>query len=134
MLTLTGWRALVVIAAVAGFAVFRIVTVRGTLETEGRAALESWVQGEVMRPILADSSRSLAERGAAVLEATSVSIRSLDVRGPLGRMIVRAELAPHPAFPPGLELVRYYRMEYSAITGWTYHGGATRLSWYLAAF
>jgi hypothetical protein len=132
--TFTGWKALLVVAALAGFAAFRIVTVRATLDTEGRAALQAWVQGDVIRPILADTTRPLEERGRRIVEASSIGIRSLDVRGPLRNMVVRAELEPHPALPVDVERVRYYRMRYSALTGWTHHGSANVLSWYLAAF
>jgi hypothetical protein len=69
-----------------------------------------------------------------MLEASSVTIRSLAVRGRLSNAVVRVELAPSPALPPGTALVRYYRMRYSEVTGWTHRGSATVLNWYLAAF
>jgi hypothetical protein len=132
--TLTGWKALLVLAVVAGVIGFRIATARAQIGTQGRAALERWVQAELTRPILADTTRSLAERGAAINQASSVTIRSLAVRGPLSNAVVRVELAPNPALPPGTDLVRYYRMQYSDLTGWRHHGSATKLDWYLAAF
>ena len=133
-MTLTGWKAVLVLVVVAGVVVFRVTTARAKLDTQGRAQLEMWVQQEMIRPILADTSRSLLERGAAVLQASSVSIRSLAVRGPLNNAVVRVELAPNPALPPGTDLVRYYRMRYSDLTGWTHHGNTTVFSWWLAAF
>jgi len=48
--------------------------------------------------------------------------------------VVRVELAPGPALPPGTDLVRHHRVQHSVITGRTHHGSATVLSWYLAAF
>lgn len=133
-MTFTGWKAVPVLVVVVGVAVFRIATVRAKIDTQGRAALETWVQQEIIRPILADTTRSLAERGAAIQEASSVTIRSLEVRGPLKNAVVRVELAPSPALPPGAPLVRYYRMQYSTFTGWRHRGSATVLSWYLAVF
>lgn len=62
-----------------------------------------------------------------------MTIRSLAVRGPLHNAVVRVELAPNAALPPGTDLVRYYRMQYSALTGWRHHGDATVINWYLAA-
>ncbi len=88
----------------------------------------------MIRPILADSTRSLLERGVAIVGASSVTIREIAVRGPLDGAVARIELAPNPAFPPGTDLVRYYRVRYSEITGWTHAGRANVLSWYLAAF
>ena len=61
-------------------------------------------------------------------------IRSLAVRGPLNDAVVRVELAPNPALPPGTSLVRYYRVRYSDLTGWSHYGDATVINWYLAAF
>lgn len=131
--TLTGWKAVVVLLILAGVVVFRVTTARSKLDTQGRAALEAWVQGEIIRPILSDSTRSLVERGTAILQASSVSIRSLAVRGPLDDAVVRVELDPNPALPDA-QLVRYYRMTYTEMGGWRHRGRANRLSWYLAAF
>ncbi|GMV05116.1 MAG: hypothetical protein AMXMBFR53_13960 [Gemmatimonadota bacterium] len=132
--TLTGWKAAAAILALAAFAVFRMQSAHGTLDTQGREALEVWVRAEVLSPILADTARPLAERGAALVEASRVSVRALEARGSLDDVVVRLELDPNPAFPPGTELVRYYRMRYSTLTGWSHKGNATKLSWYLAAF
>jgi hypothetical protein len=132
--TFSGWKAVLVLVLLAGAVVFREVTARSKLDPQGRAALEAWVQGEMIRPILGDTSQSLADRGAALAQASSVTIRSLAVRGRLQNAVVRVELAPNPVLPPGTDLVRYYRMQYSEITGWRHHGSATVLNWYLAAF
>jgi hypothetical protein len=132
--TFSGWKAVLVLVLLASVVVFRVVTARAKIDTQGRAALEAWVQAELIRPIVGDTTRALADRGAAVAEATSVTIRSLAVRGPLNNAVVRVELAPSPALPPGTDLVRYYRMRYSVISGWTHRGSTTVLSWYLAAF
>jgi hypothetical protein len=131
--TFSGWKAVVVLAVVAGAVAFRVVTARSRLDTQGRAALERWVQGELIRPIVADTTKPLAERAAAIEEASAVRIRSLAVRGPLRDAVVRVELAPGPALPPGTDLVRYYHAQYSDITGWRHHGNATAVDWYLAA-
>jgi hypothetical protein len=132
--TLTGWKAVLVLVVVAGAMAVRITTARAKIDTQGRAALETWVQNELIRPILADTTRSLAQRGAAIEQASSVTIRSLAVRGPLSNAVVRVELAPNPALPPGTDLVRYYRAQYSLIMGWRHHGRASKWDWYLAAF
>jgi hypothetical protein len=133
-LSLTGWKAVVVLAVLVGVGGFRLKTTRTKIDTQGRAALEAWVQAEAIRPILADTTRSLSQEGAALSKASSVTIRSLAVRGPLRNAIVRVELAPSPALPPGTDLVRYYHMQYSQVSGWTHRGSATAMDWYLAAF
>jgi hypothetical protein len=131
--TFSGWKAVVVLVILAGFVGFRIATARAKLDTQGRAALERWVQAELVRSIVADPTKSLAERGAAAAEASAVTIRSIAVRGPLSDAVVRVELNPSPALPPDAGLVRYYRVRYSEITGWVHRGRATVMNWYLAA-
>lgn len=131
--TITGWKAVVVLVALVAVGGFRVTTGHAKLDAKARSALTLWVQSEMIRPILADTTRSLAEKGAAALQASSVSVRSLAARGPLSNAVVRAELAPNPAFPPGTKLVRYYRMRYSQSSGWTLRGKATAVDWYLAA-
>ena len=101
--TFSGWKAMVVLVILASFAGFRIATARSKLDTQGRAALERWVQAELVRSIVADTTKSLAERGAAAAEASAVTIRSIAVRGPLSNAVVRVELNPSPALPPGAE-------------------------------
>ena len=48
--------------------------------------------------------------------------------------MVKVELEPSPDLPPGTELIRYYRMEYSSLTGWRHRGNTTVVSYYLALF
>ncbi len=129
---LTGWQAVVFLIAAVGFAAFRFTRARSALEGQGREALEAWIVGDVVRPLLADTTLSLAEKGDAVLGASTVTIRALDAHGPLDDVVVRVELEPNPRFPPGFELVRYYRMRYSSLVGWSYKGRASALSYWLA--
>ena len=131
--TFSGWKAVLVLVLLASVVGFRIATARSKLDTQGRAALERWVQDELVRSIVADPTKSLAERGAAVEAASAVTIRSLAVRGPLRNAVVRVELNPSPALPPGTGLVRSYHARYSEVTGWMHHGSATAMDWYLAA-
>ena len=132
--TLTGWKAVAAIVVVLGFVGFRMVTARRALDTEGRQVLEEWIAGELIRPILADSARALEERGEAVLAASKVRIRSMSGHGSLDDLVVKVELEPSADLPPGTELVRYYRMEYSSITGWRHRGYASAVSYYLSIF
>jgi hypothetical protein len=132
--TLTGWKAVAVLVLVAGFVGFRWMTARDALNTEGRDYLEEWIALELQRPILADTTRALEERGEAVLAAANVQIRAMSGHGSLDDLVVKVELEPSADLPAGTELVRYYRMEYSSITGWTHRGDATALSYYLSIF
>ena len=131
--TLSGWKLVVGLIIVAGVAVFRVTTATTKLDTQGRDALERWVQAELIRPIVADKTQSLAQQGVALEQASSVTIRSLAVRGPLSDAVMRVELAPSPALPPGTDLVRYYLVHYSVVTGWIQRGRTNVLRWDLAA-
>ena len=104
--TLTGWKAVAFILVVVAFGAYRFTRARAALEGDGREKLEAWIVGEIQRPLLADTTLALAEKGAALLEAsTAVGIRTLDARGPFDDVHVRVELEPNPALPPGFELV-----------------------------
>jgi hypothetical protein len=131
--TLSGWKLVVGLIVVGGVALFRLTTAQTKLDTQGRAALERWVQAELIRPIVADKTQSLAQQGAALEQASSVTIRSLAVRGPLSDAVMRVELAPSPALAPGTDLVRYYLVRYSVVSGWIHRGRTNVLRWDLAA-
>ena len=47
--TLTGWKAVLVLVVVVGAVVFRVTTAHAKLDTQGRAALEVWVQRATRR-------------------------------------------------------------------------------------
>ena len=129
---LTGWKAVALVVALVAFAAFRFTRARSAMDGQGREALESWIVGELQRPLLADTTLTLAEKGEAVLRVSSVTLRRLDARGPLNDVMVRVELEPNPAFPPDFALLRYYRMRYSSLTGWSYKGPGSALSFWLA--
>ncbi len=131
---ITGWKAVPILLLVVGFGGYRFVTARQALDTQGREELEMWISGELIRPMLADSTTSLAERGEAILGASQVEIRKLSALGTLDDLVVRVELEPDDVLPPGTELVRYYRMSYSIVTGWRHRGPASALRYYLAVF
>ena len=105
-MTLTGWKAAAGLVLVVGFVGFRWVSARQALDTEGRQVLEEWIAGELRRPILADTTRALEDRGQAVLAAGNVRIRSMSARGPLDDLVVKVELEPSADLPAGTELIR----------------------------
>jgi hypothetical protein len=129
---LTGWKAVAVLVLLLGFVGFRWVTARSALDSQGREALEQWIALELQRPMLADTTGDPADRAQDLLSAGKVRIRSMSAHGPLDNMVVRVELEPSADLPAGTELTRYYRMQYSSLTGWRHRGNATALSWYLA--
>jgi hypothetical protein len=61
---------------------------------------------------------SLEEKGALLLEAAKIGFSSINARGTAKNMVIKLELQPNPALPPGDPAVRYYPMRYSMIVGW----------------
>jgi hypothetical protein len=132
--TLRGRRAVAAMVLIVAVVGVRVVTARARLGAEGREVLRAWVVGEVQRNLIADTTLGLQERGEALVQASTIAIESLEARGPLDDTVVRVRLAPHPAYPLDADLVRYYRMRFSEITGWTYYGRTNVVGWYLALF
>ena len=132
---LSGFKAVLLLIVLVGVGGYRFVHGRTKMSTQGRAELTMWVKDQVVRPLLRDTTQSVAEPGNAALAAmTAVKIKSLQVHGPLNRAVVRVELEPSPALPAGTPLVRYYLMQYSDLTGWRIVGKAYAYNWYLAVF
>lgn len=80
--TLTGWKALALLTALLAVGAFRFTRARAALEGQGRAVLEAWIVGDLQRPLLADSTLTLAEKGEALLGVSDVRVRALEARGP----------------------------------------------------
>lgn len=141
---LTGSRAWVVAILVIGLIALRSFNARTTLDTQGRETLREWVALELQRPLLAETSaameageldeRAMEAQAAELLAAGEVQIASMRAKGPMDDLVVRIELEPSPGLPPGTELVRYYRMEYSTVTGWRHRGNTSAVSWYLKIY
>jgi len=66
-----------------------------------------------------------------LLEANEVEIESLTARGPLDDLIVRVTLQDGPHLPPDEDRVRYYRLEYSSLTGWHFRRRVSALQYCL---
>ncbi|WP_455210912.1 hypothetical protein [Kaarinaea lacus] len=77
-----------------------------------------------------------AEQKASLLQAIQkMKIRSLSARGePQNHLIVRVEVEPTTAQPPGLSNVLYYQLKYSSLTGWASDGRTTAENYYLFDF
>ena len=131
---LTGMKAVLALVALFGIVGFQWVSADKSLPTEGRTVLENWIQLEFQRDILDDSGSGLEERGEALLGATEIRIASLSAHGSPDDLVVRVELRPDPAIPPGTDMTRYYAIEHSVLTGWGTPNHASALSYYLRFF
>lgn len=127
-----GIPAVLLIIVLAAFAVFRLTQASATLDKDGREVLRQWIAAEYSRYHLARDDVTDEERVPFLLASDSVEFLSLSGRGRPDRTIVRVEVAPGSARPPDTPAVRYYRMEYSTITGWRLERQVSAVSYYLS--
>jgi hypothetical protein len=138
----TGWKAVIVLIAVAAFLGYRYNALRTTLATEAADELRFWLAAEYMAQGLPTLEEAL-ERGdeaAAELQAREIVARDriefpqLSARGDPEDVVVRAEILVDGGTPPDGRSVRYFRMRHSMVTGWRMRYEAHAVSYYLKFF
>lgn len=142
MIRLTGWKALVGVVVLVGFVGYRYAAMRATLATDAADELRLWLAGEYqaaglpeLERALAAGDRAAAERSAAeIIARDRISFRDLRARGEPNDVVVRAEIAVDGRPPPVGGAVRYFRMQYSTLTGWRLARETTALSYHLRVF
>ena len=138
---LTGWKAVVAIAAILAFGVFRLGMQNASLQTEGLEVIKQWLVAETVRDVLPDmeaamqaprqNTDSLAAMADSLDEA-NFSILSVKRHGSGDEIVARVEYRQRGK--PPTQHVRYFRMNYSMATGWRVEWETSRWSYYLAAF
>jgi hypothetical protein len=140
---LSGRRALAVIIIVIGFAVFRSVTQSEALESQGVDAVKSWLLAESMRAALPQMEQAMQhpkahakflEETAGKLQAERIEVVSVTRHGLGNKSVVRVESFFDGASPSGGMDVRYFRMRYAMVTGWTVVRETSRLDYLMALF
>ena len=130
---LKGWAALIAIVLVGGFLAVKAFSAHSTLQSEAADLLKLQLAGEYASAHLSGESTDLATLGKNLLDLREIEFVSLRARGnPNETLIVRADIRVAGKTPPDGRSVRYFRMEYSGLTGWRHRGEATALSWWLA--
>lgn len=127
-----GLPAVLIIVALAVFAGFRLLRANTTLDTDGADVLRQWISAEYARYHLDRVELTDEERAVFLLATDSVEFSSLTARGRPDHTLVRLEILPGTAHPPGAATVRYYQMSYSTVTGWHLDRERSALSYYLA--
>ncbi len=130
----TGFKAVLVLLAVLGFFGFRFLSARSSIETEAAQELKMWLQAEYTSRYLADNPEPDEETAAEVLALTRIDFSEITGRGALDDMVVRVEIRVDGSAPQYGNEIRYFRMEYSVVTGWSYQHESTKLSYYLNFF
>jgi hypothetical protein len=140
-LTVSGWRALVLVLIVAGAAALHYRGLHESLDDQGMQMLKTWLDAGYMRAALRDTSGvPLDQLSAAdkqrvserVDRAKRVQIDSVRARGTGNRVVCRVELSLDGGPPPDGRRVRYIGMSYSLVTGWTYRQESSPVLYYLA--
>ncbi len=136
---LTGWKAVLVLVAVAGFLGYRYYALHTTVATEAADELRFWLAAEYMAaglPALEQAVES-GDAVAAEIQAQEILAREriefteLSARGSPEDVVVRAEILVDGRAPPVGEPVRYFRMEHSMVTGWRMQREVHAISYYL---
>ncbi len=129
-----GVPALIIVLIGLAFLGFRTYSARTSLSDEGRDVLASYYSMEYQRYQLARSDISEPEKVRLLNEAQQLQILSLSARGRGGDLVVKVELAPNDAQPPGKPLTRYCKIEHSTLLGWLDPRDTGSMSYHLKLF
>ncbi len=136
---LTGWKA---VAAGVVFLILMIAHqffVRRQLDEQAIEQIRPYIQGEILSSALSGmEGRSMTELSKAdqlrvtqkALTVQKVEFRNVTARGFGSEQILRVEITVDGQPPPNGKDVRYYRMEYSYLTGWIYRQEVTAFSYW----
>lgn len=140
--TLTGWKAIVAVivaVVVGGYTLFMRNT---TLDTQARDVIRTWVAAEYTGKALSKwegtdyaQNPPLAQQSAdEILAATRVTIPSIKAKGSKREPIVRVEILVDGKPPGDGQGIRYYKMKFSPVMGWTMGHKVTAFSYYTKLF
>lgn len=91
------------------------------------------IAAEYQRYHLSRNDLTATQKASVLSAIQNLKIQSLSARGDTGhRLIVRVEVEPTEATPPGFANVLYYELIYSPLTGWSNQGRATAEEYYLS--
>lgn len=121
--------------ALLAFGGWRSMTAYADLDAGAAEELSQWLRAEYTREQLrrVGSADALAPAKVdSLLASQNVTFSSLKARGRPDDLVVRAEVLV--GGKPTAEPVRYYRMTYSAVTGWKLTGETCAFAYYTRLF
>ena len=136
-----GWKAVVILVMFGTVWGYRQWSSRKELDTEAINAIRPWIVAQYMSAALHETKNipletlSPQEREAMsekLLASGKVEIKSIEAHGFTDNTIVRVEVLVDGQPPPDGKSVRYYRMKYSMLLGWTYDREVDAVSYWLA--
>ena len=140
---LTGWHAVLAFVLVAGFALFRFETQTRALGSQGVAKVSNWLMAESARAVLPGMQKAMEDpkgNGKYLTEVAkdfrekNFEIVSATRHGLGSGAVVRVEVRYKGKSPSDGMNVRYLRMRYSMLTGWSVLREATKWDYYFAVF
>lgn len=106
-----------------------------SLNPTSTSVVKNSIAAEYQRYHLSRNDLTPEQKANVLSTIQKIKIRSLSARGePHHHLIVRVEVEPNTAQPPGLSNVLYYQLKYSPLTGWASEGRTTAENYYLSEF
>jgi hypothetical protein len=135
-ITLRGWPAVVALVIVAGLYGATFVVGRRALDDKVLEQIRHQLRGEYTTALLpgVDPRHPDPEAVAKLTALERIKFASVSVRGFGSNVIVRVEPRVDGEPPPDGRDVRYYRMSYSALTGWRVRHQSTAWRYYTRVF
>ena len=93
-----------------------------------------WLQAEYTSRYLAGNPEPTEHTAGDVLALANIDFIEITHRGALDDMVVRARISVEGSVPRYGNAIRYFLMEYSLVTGWSYRHEVTKWSYYLNIF
>lgn len=134
--TLTGWPAVIVLVLAVGVYGLTFLVSRKTLDDEALAPIRLQLQGEYASALLPalDPAAPDPEAVERITDLEQLELTSVSARGSGEDVVVRVEPRVNGQVPPDGREVRYYRMSYSALTGWRVRHETTAFGYYTKLF
>ena len=139
-ITLQGPLAFISLLIIGAFTVFQYSDRNRTLESEAVEELKTWILAEYMRELLprmkemvdhpAGREKEIGEM-SRLLSRDNLQIISIEARGKGDDVAVRVEIEVDGKDPPVGGRIRYFRMNHSTMTGWSYESDIGKWGYYL---
>lgn len=104
------------------------------LDNQGKNVIKNSVATEYQRYYLSKNDISPEDKILFLRKIQKLKFRSVSARAAQDDVIVRVEVEPTHALPPGTSTVQYYRLKHSPLTGWQNDGKTSATNYYFRNF
>jgi hypothetical protein len=138
---LKGWKALAILAVIAGIYGLRMYSRLQTVDEAGRDVLTAWLlkeyQGQGPRDLmkrLQDYKAGLPVQPMTEIKPMNIEFVSLSAHGSHDSMIVKVQISVDGAPPPDGQPIRYFYVTYDGDRGWVVFAESDSYSYYRTLF